>query len=373
MQRRAFMQTSLAAGIVGLGTTTLPFNRGHTPPRHRGDVVKLSSNENPLGLAPVARRAVIDGIPDANRYPGDKREEFTEALAQKHGVTPANIVLGAGSTEILQMAVQAGAGPHTRLIVAAPTFEDVPTYSMPETFELLSVPLDARYGHDLTRMREVAEETENPALVYICNPNHPTGTITACADLDAWISDARQNVNFLIDEAYFEYADHAAYWSSVKWINERPNVLVVRTFSKIYGMAGMRLGYGLAHEATIENLDRFKSSNSANYLALVAAQASLQDSGLIERSIEANTAGRQILYDCLDELDIEYLPSHTNFVMHRITGDLDVYIERMLEQNIKVGRPFPPMLDYNRVSIGLPEEMEWLAETLREFRKRSWI
>lgn len=373
MERRAFMQTGLAAGIAGLGTTTLPLHSEHRLIRRPGDVVKLSSNENPLGLAPVARRAVINGIPDANRYPGDARRAFTAQLAERHGVKPENILLGAGSTEILQMAVQAGAGPNTRLIVAEPTFEDVPTYSLPETFELVTIPLDAHFSHDLGRMREAAEATEHPALVYICNPNNPTGTITSCADLDTWIAEAGQDVHFLIDEAYFEYADHAAYWSSEKWINERPNVLVVRTFSKIYGMAGMRLGYGLAHEATIKDLEPFRSKNSVNYLALVAAQASLQDSGLIERSLEANTAGRQILYECLDDLEIEYLPSYTNFVMHRITGELDQYIERMLEQNIKVGRPFPPMLDYNRVSIGLPDEMEWLGETLREFRKRGWI
>jgi histidinol-phosphate aminotransferase len=150
-------------------------------------------------------------------------------------------------------------------------------------------------------------------------------------------------------------------------------VVVVRTFSKIYGMAGMRLGYGVAHPDTVRHLEQFAADTNTNELALRAGLASLHDSGLVTRGVQSNARAAAILGECLDELGLEALPSHTNFVMHRINGDLRAYINRMAEHNIQVGRPFPPMLSYNRVSLGLPEEMERFAETLREFRSNGWV
>jgi histidinol-phosphate aminotransferase len=150
-------------------------------------------------------------------------------------------------------------------------------------------------------------------------------------------------------------------------------VIVSRSFSKIYGMAGMRLGYAIAHKDTADRLREFIGRNNANQLALAAAIASLADAELIQRSRKANSHGKRILHDCLDELGLENLPSHTNFVMHRIPGDLETYQKRMAEANARVGRKFPPMLEYNRLSIGLPEEMERFAGILRGFRKKGWV
>ncbi len=138
-------------------------------------------------------------------------------------------------------------------------------------------------------------------------------------------------------------------------------------------MAGMRLGYAIAQAETAERLRRYIGKNNANQLALVAAHAALGDNELIARSRNANTRAMNILHECLAELDLEYLPSHTNFVMHRISGDLETYRKRMEEQGVRVGRPFPPMLDHNRISIGLPEEMERFADTLKSFRRKGWI
>jgi histidinol-phosphate aminotransferase len=154
---------------------------------------------------------------------------------------------------------------------------------------------------------------------------------------------------------------------------ENPNVVVARTFSKVYGMAGLRLGYGIAHPETARALQAFAAGTNCNHLALVAGLAALRDGDWVEKSILANLESRQIAYRVLDELGLEYLPSHTNFVMHRISGDLRQYINRMREEGIRVGRPFPPMLDFNRCSFGLSEEMERFAETLRGFRRKGWI
>jgi histidinol-phosphate aminotransferase len=373
MRRRTFLHTGLALGAAGMsgGLLTLPEPARASAPRSGGPL-RLNSNENPLGLAPAARRAVIDGLEEANRYPRQARVELVEALASLNGVEPENIVLGNGSTEVLQMSVQALAGPEARLILADPTFEDVPWYGEPFSYRLERVPLDGRFAHDLGRMRELAESGSGRALVYICNPNNPTGTLTPSAEVDSWIESAPENVYFLVDEAYYEYCEDHGYWTCARWIGERKNVMVARSFSKIYGMAGMRLGYGLAHPETAGQLRRFIGRNNANQLALVAGLASLNDSELIARSREANSTAMDVLHEVLDELELEYLPSHTNFVLHRIRVDLESYRDRMREHEVRVGRPFPPMLDYNRISIGLPEEMERFAETLRMFRGKGW-
>ncbi len=374
MKRRTFLRTGLAAGVAGLGPGLglLPdlAQAGWVPP---SDTLRLNSNENPLGLAPAARRAIVDGLGEANRYPRQGRVDLIEALAKLNGLAPENIVLGNGSTEVLQMAVQALAKPGAALVLADPTFEDVPWYGEPFRYRFEKVPLDARQAHDIGRMRERARASGAQALVYICNPNNPTGTLTPSAEIDAWIESAPADTYFLVDEAYYEYCVSPDYWSCVKWIGDRPNVIVTRSFSKIYGMAGMRLGYGLAHPETAERLYRYIGRNNANQLALVAARAALGDTDLIERSREANGRAMGILHDCLQELDLEYMPSYTNFVMHRINGDHETYRKRMNEHGVRVGRPFPPMLDHNRISIGTPDEMERFAAVLREFRRQGWV
>jgi histidinol-phosphate aminotransferase len=333
----------------------------------------LNSNENALGLSPAAREAVIDAIAVANRYPDARRTQLIEALAVKDGVAPENIVLGNGSTEILQIIVQAATSPNATLVVAEPTFEAVPWYQRPFSYRLERVSLDAQHGHDLEKMRDKVRSRRRPAVVYLCNPNNPTGTLTASADIDSWIEEAPETTLFAVDEAYFEYVRAPGYWSAVKWIRERPNVVVARTFSKIYGMAGLRLGYAVTHRDTAERLREFSAWDNANVMALEAGLASLTDRELVARSRAANEAAKKITQDCLQELGLEFLPSHANFLMHRIRGDLETYIRRMREHGIRVGRPFPPMLSYNRLSLGTPDEMGRWASVLRDFRSKGWV
>jgi histidinol-phosphate aminotransferase len=222
-------------------------------------------------------------------------------------------------------------------------------------------------------MRERADRAAGPVVVYLCNPNNPTGTLTDCAEIDAWIAAAPERVFFVVDEAYFDFVDDAGYWSFDRVAVARPNVLVVRTFSKIYGMAGLRAGYGIAAPETVRRLAAHVTQTSPNHLAQVAALASLRDAELVARGQALNARARQILLGVLDELDLAHLPSHANFVMHRITGELRAYQQRMRERDIRVGRAFPPMLGYNRVSIGLPAEMEEFVDVLRDFRGRGWV
>jgi histidinol-phosphate aminotransferase len=222
-------------------------------------------------------------------------------------------------------------------------------------------------------MEEATLQAPGPVLVYICNPNNPTGSLTPVDDVEAWILRAPENVHFLVDEAYFEFVDSPDYRSLDRLAVERPNLVVARTFSKVYGMAGLRLGYGIAHPDTARALQAFAAGTNCNHLALVSGAAALADPSWVGKSVAANAQSRQMAYDVLDELGLEYIPSHTNFVMHRISGDLQQYISRMADVGIRVGRPFPPMLEFNRCSLGLPEEMAKHGDTLRDFRRRGWI
>ncbi len=376
MHRRTFFQTGIAAGVVGIGGGTAALGlatRGRDLGRP-SEQLRLNSNENPLGLSPAARRAVVDRLTEANRYPGAIRARLIEAIAKRHGVAPKHVVVGAGSTEILKLAVHATAAAGGRLVVADPTFEDVARYGEWVGMEAIRIPLTRRYTHDLARMRDAAESGGGPTLVFLCNPNNPTGTVTSSGSIAEWIGSSDERTTFLVDEAYYEYAmDVPGYHSALHWLPDRPNVVVSRTFSKIFAMAGLRLGYAVAHPDTAGQLRLYRVRNNANQLAAAAGLASLDDAEFIRRSLAVNERGKAVVHECLDELDLEYLPSHTNFVMHRITGDLESYIERMRTHEVRVGRPFPPMLGYNRLSIGLPQEMEQFADTLRAFRRQGWI
>ncbi len=333
-------------------------------------VIRLNSNENPLGISPTAREAVIEAIVDANRY-GGRRVALMEELARYLGVRTENLTLGFGSTEILQIATQTFQGPNTPLIAAAPTFEDVMDYQDTMPFEVTTVPLTADLQHDVGRMREIA--SKRPSLVYFCNPNNPTGTITSSADIDAWIAEAPETTTFLMDEAYLEYVTDDSYWPALKWIEQKPNVIVIRTFSKIFAMAGLRLGYAVSHPSTAMRLNEHTIQNSPNVLAGAAGIASLPDNGIVERSVAVNEESKANIPATLDERGLEYLPTNTNFLMHRINGELATYRNRMAEAGLLVGRDFPPMLDYNRLSFGLPDEMDRWADTIKDFRQKGWI
>ncbi len=367
----------MAAGLAGVagGGLSLSAILERTPGFGQGKRlangdIRLSSNENPLGVSPAAREAIIEAIVDSNRY-GGRRQEVIQALAGYLDVKPENITLGFGSTEILQICTQAFQGPNTPLIAAAPTFEDVMDYQDTMPFEVKTVPLTADLQHDVGRMRELAQK--RPSVVYFCNPNNPTGTITSAADIDAWIAEAPETTTFLMDEAYLEYVTDDRYWDALKWIEQRPNVVVIRTFSKIFGMAGLRLGYAVSHETTAARLAEHAVQNSPNVLAGAAAIASLEDDGIVDRAIAVNNESKEIVHTTLDELGLEYLPTNTNFIMHRINGDLPTYRDRMAAEGLLVGRNFPPMLDHNRLSFGLPNEMDQWASAIKGFRAKGWI
>jgi histidinol-phosphate aminotransferase len=371
VKRRAFFQTGLAAGLVGAGMGDPAALLAR--PRRQDGGIRLHSNENPLGVGPKARQAVTDELQTGHQYPRALREALTGRLAEHHGVPVEAIVLGAGSTEILRVAVQALGMQADRIVIAEPTFEDSWRYARIAPTPVQALPLRADMSHDVPRMRAAADRADGPVVVFLCNPNNPTGTITPSAEIDEWIAAAPDDHFFLVDEAYFDFVESPAYHTAIRWTGDRRNVLVVRTFSKVYGMAGLRLGYGIAHPELAARFEGWLTRNNGNQLALAAALASLEDRAFVERSLGVNRQARQIAHECLDELGLAYLPSHTNFLMHRIRGDHDAYRERMRTHGLLVGRQFPPMTTYNRLSMGLASEMTQWAETLRMFRREGWV
>ena len=336
--------------------------------------LRLNHNANPLGTPPRARAAILDAMEDVPHYPGPRRETLIARLAELHDVPADQVVLGSGSTEVIRMAIQAHATPQSRILQADPTYENAIQYAQPFPYQIEQVPLTSEFGHDVERMRRQAEEWREPTVVYICNPNNPTGTLTPSAEVDDWISSASENVFFIVDEAYFPFVDDATYWSAEKWAGERSNVLVTRTFSKLYGMAGLRIGYGLCDAETARRLNLYATRSNPNTLAMAGAIAALEEEGWQEKSLKTWERCEEVVTTCLDELGLHYFQSHTAFLFHEIRGDQTLYIRRMKEHGILVGRPFPPMLSYNRLSLSaMPEELGRFAEALRMFRRRGWV
>lgn len=382
MRRRDFVR---AGGAAAGATALLPFldlagTRGRPASSlaegNRDDPIRISSNENPLGVPESAREAMARGFDRGHRYP-QSDDPLKEALAERHGVDPAGIVPGNGSTDVLRMATQAEAlrADRLRIVMASPTFNDVARYADPHpNVEVVRVALtEGSYAHDLPEMRRAAEAGPDRVLVYVCNPNNPTGTLTPVSGIRSWIEEAPREHTFLVDEAYHDFVDDPAYGTLDRLAHRRPNVIVARTFSKVFAMAGIRVGYAVAHPDTAARLDELAVITCPSHLGNVAAMAVLEDDAFVNRVLETNRRSKRIVRQTLDDLGLSCMRSHTNFVMHEIGTDVETYNERMLEAGIRVGRPFPPFRRRSRVSLGSPGEMERWAETLRSFRERGWV
>ena len=378
MDRRGFISNGAMAsvGLAALPNVALAEDGGRsvlTGPVQDA-ILRLNHNANPLGIPPKAHAAIMAAMDEVPHYPGPRDETLVARIAEIHGVSDEQVVLGSGSTEVIRMAIEAHASPESRLLQANPTYENAMEYAQPYPYRLEQVALTSEFAHDVDRMRSLAEGWTEPTVVYICNPNNPTGTITPSAALDEWFGSASDNVFFIVDEAYYPFVNDPRYWSAEKWENERANVLVTRTFSKLYGIAGLRIAYGICGAETAERLNLYATHSNPNTLAVEAAIGALNDEGWYERSLATWNRCKEVVTKCLDELELDYFKSHTAFLFHEIRGDQNLYIRRMEEHGILVGRPFPPMLSSNRLSLSaMPEGLERFAETLRMFRRRGWV
>ena len=326
-------------------------------------IVKLASNENPLGASPRALAAIEKHLAGIARYPDGNGFELKSALAERYGVTREQIVLGNGSNDVLELAARAFLSPGTSAVYSQHAFAVYPLATQAAGARGIEAP--ARdYGHDLRAMLEALDD--DTRVTFIANPNNPTGTLLAAADLLRFLEEAPRSMLVVLDEAYTEYLPGEARADSIGWIRRFPNLLVTRTFSKAYGLAGLRVGFALAHPEVADMLNRVRQPFNVNSLAQAAAIAALGDEEHLRRSVEINRAGMRQLADGFRRLDIAYIPSFGNFVSFRIGNATGMY-QSLLRKGVIV-RPVANygMPEHLRVSIGLEHENARFLQALEQ-------
>ncbi len=317
------------------------------------NIVKLASNENPLGMSPRAREAAIDALTSIERYPDGNGFELKEALGRRFGVGQDRLVLGNGSNDVLELAARAFLGAGHSSVFAQHAFAVYPLATIAAGGRCIEVP--ARdYGHDLPAMARAIEP--DTRIVFIANPNNPTGTFVPGEEIEAFLRSVPEHVLVVLDEAYTEYLLPAQRYDSIAWLERFPNLLVSRTFSKAYGLAGLRVGYGIGHKDVVDLMNRVRQPFNVNSVALAAATAALGDEEFLERSAEVNRRGMEQITAALAGLGLDWIPSAGNFVTFKV-GNAAQVNGALLRQGVIV-RPIGGygMPEWLRVSIGLPEE-----------------
>ena len=353
----------LAAGpLPEWGELRLPGLAALSPPPQPG-AIRLSSNENPYGMCEAARARWMEVLEDANRYPFRWESELIAALAVHHGVSESNLVAGAGSTEILRMCAAAWLSPERGLVEANPTFETLGFYARGAGVPVRSIALDRQGRHDLDAMADAIDDAT--AVVYVCNPGNPSSTLVPQAQLDAFLDAIPDRVLVLVDEAYHDFVDAPDYRTQIPRALSSDNVIVIRTFSKVFGMAGMRVGYAIAGSERIGELQAPRTEMSVSVPAAVCATVSIRDSAYPVEQKRLNAEARSVLTDGLDEMGIEYWQSQTNFVMAHLGRPMMPVNRAMAARGVHVGRLFPALPQGLRISIGTPEQMHRCVEELR--------
>jgi len=316
-------------------------------------IVKLASNENPRGPSPKVREAVMAACAGITRYPDGNGFALKSALAKRFGVAVDQIVLGNGSNDVLELVSQAFLRPGDQAVYAQHAFAVYPLATQARGAH--GVEVKARnLGHDLDAMASAI--TPRTRIVFVANPNNPTGTWLPPSAVRAFVAAVPRDCLVVLDEAYDEYLDAAQRSASVAWIGEHANLVVSRTFSKAYGLAGLRVGYGLMHAAVADMLNRVRQPFNVSSVAQAAALAALADSDYVVESARINREGLAQLAAALDAMGIEYVPSHANFLLVHVGDGARVY-ERLLRRGVIVR----PVANYGlpahvRVTVGLPEE-----------------
>ncbi|PIX96361.1 MAG: histidinol-phosphate transaminase [Hydrogenophilales bacterium CG_4_9_14_3_um_filter_63_34] len=344
------------------------------------DIVKLASNENPLGPSPKARAAIAAGLDEVARYPDGNGFALKSALASKLGVNIAGVILGNGSNDVLELAARALLGPGTSAVYSEHAFAVYPLATQAVGATGIEVPACA-WGHDLAAMR--AAIRGNTRVVFIANPNNPTGTLLSAGELHEFLQSVPPTVAVVLDEAYGEFLDARLRAPSVSWLSEFPNLILTRTFSKAYGLAGLRVGYALAHPDVADLLNRLRQPFNVNSLGLAAAAAALDDSEFLARAKAVNDAGMAQLLEGCERLGLGHIPSHGNFVCIEVGGhatereNKDASVAtRVYQALLRKGVIVRPVANYGlpaflRVSIGLPDENARFLDALGEIQEQA--
>ncbi len=329
-------------------------------------IIKLASNENPLGVSPLGLAAMQAALSDIARYPDGAGFDLKHALVRRYGVEASQIVLGNGSNDVLELAARAFLAPGLEAIYSQHAFAVYPLAT--QATGAAGVEVQARnFGHDLDAMR--AAVTGRTRVIFIANPNNPTGTLLAAAELEAFLRVLPHKVVVVLDEAYNEYLPEQLRSDSIGWVSEFPNLILTRTFSKAYGLAGLRVGYAFAQAGVADLMNRVRQPFNVNSISLAAATAALGDVEFVRRGYELNQSAMRQLTRGLEQLGVQYIPSYGNFVALKV-GDGKGVFQRLLARGVIV-RPIASygMPEYLRVTTGLEAEnarfLEALGQSLR--------
>jgi len=357
LSRRHFFQTSLAAAAAA--ATLRPELRVFAEPRRAappGGPILLNSNENAYGAWPSLMKRMTDAIPLAHRYPDASADRLVDEIAAFHRVKREQVVVGCGSSEILRICAEIFTAPDVPLIAATPTFESIAKHTRRLNREAKAVPLTADFAHDLERMADAAKG--KPALFYLCNPNNPTASLTPRKAIEAFLGKLHPQSVVLIDEAYHHFALGAPdYTSFIDRPVDDSRVVVARTFSKVYGLAGMRVGYAIAAPALAGKMASFALPDNVNVVAAEVGVLALRDTDDLAMAIKRNAADRDAFVQQAKQRRLKPIPSFGNFVMFDTSRPIAEVIEHFRQNNVSIGRPFPPLDTYARISLGKPAEM----------------
>jgi histidinol-phosphate aminotransferase len=326
-------------------------------------IIKLASNENPLGVSPLAMAAMQRVLAEIARYPDGNGFELKQALARKFGVAMPQIVLGNGSNDVLDLAARAFLAPGLEAIYAQHAFAVYPLATQSTGATGIEVPAKD-FGHDLDAMLKAV--TPRTRLVFIANPNNPTGTLLRAGELLHFLQALPAQVVTVLDEAYNEYLPDELKTDSIGWLARFPNLVITRTFSKAYGLAGLRVGYAFAHERVADLMNRVRQPFNVNSISLAAAAAALDDDVFVRRGYELNAAGMKRIAGGLANLGLSFIPSYGNFISFKV-ADANSIFQRLLKRGVIV-RPVGGygMPGYLRVSTGLDHENARFLEALKE-------
>lgn len=329
-------------------------------------VIKLASNENPLGPSPLAVEAVKQAAANLNLYPDASGFELKTKLAETTGIPTSQIMLGNGSDELIHFLGMVLLAPGTNMVVADPTFVRYNSSAELANVELRTVPLTPDYRHDLPALAAACDE--NTVLVYVANPHNPTGTVVTRAEVDAFLDALPANTLAVLDEAYFEFAeDLPDHPNGLDYLKQGRNVAVLRTLSKTYGLAGIRIGYGFAPPAIADAVDRAREPFNVNILALAAAKAALDDRDHLARTVANNREGLERITAKAAELGLKTIPSYANFVCIDFDRDFNEVFQAFLKKGVIVRSGIPLGLPtMARVSIGTPDEVTEFLKVLEE-------
>jgi len=328
------------------------------------DIIKLASNENPLGPSPVAVSAMTKALQDVSLYPDGNCYSLRKAVAKHWCVAEDELVFGCGSDEIIHYIALAFLRDGDETVQAWPTFTQYETAATLCDCQTHKVPLK-NYTHDVDAMAE--RVNERTKLVFIANPNNPTGTMITHSEVQRLLARLPENCLLVLDEAYYEYVEREDYPDSIKWILEGRNVIALRTFSKIYGLAGLRIGYGIARPEIIRHIEKVRLPFNVNSVAQVGAIASLSDSDQVARSQAVNSAGKKYLYAEFDRMGLKYAPTEANFILVDIGHDSVWAFKELMKRGVivRTGDIFG-LPTHIRVTIGAPEQNARFIKALEE-------